>query len=113
MWERMCESFAVQLMPEYPHRAVSYLLCIKKLDKAIDVFVTSKCYKEAYVLASTRLESTNSIITNILQEWAKYGEKVGNFKESAEWFVMIFFLLHKIYFSNCILTIIFQLYKTR
>lgn len=84
-WKKMCESYAMQLIPEYPHRAVSYLLCVQKLDKAIDVFVTSKCFKEAYVLASTRLESTNPMIEKILREWATNGEKVGNFKESAEW----------------------------
>jgi hypothetical protein len=91
----MCEAYATQLIFEdNPHKAVSYLLCIDKVDEAINVFLTAKLYKEAYTLASSRLESNNPIIKNILETWADHAQNDGHFQNATEWYVIIFYIFH-------------------
>nr|XP_033190238.1 gem-associated protein 5 isoform X2 [Bombus vancouverensis nearcticus] len=84
MWKDMCELYAYQLVTEgNPCKAVSYLLCIHKTYKAIEVFQAANLYKEAYVLAKCRLESDDPVLTEILKEWAKHSVNSGNFEQAA------------------------------
>ncbi|XP_076393217.1 gem nuclear organelle associated protein rigor mortis [Megachile rotundata] len=83
-WREMCELYAYQLVTQgNPHKAVSYLLCIHKTYKAIEVFQDANLYKEAYALARCKLEPDDPILTNVLQNWAKYNVNVGQFEEAA------------------------------
>ncbi|XP_017790259.1 PREDICTED: gem-associated protein 5 [Habropoda laboriosa] len=83
-WKDMCELYAHQLIIEgNPYKAVSYLLCIHKTYKAIEVFQDANLYKEAYVLARCKLESDDPVLTNVLRHWAKYTVNTGNFEEAA------------------------------
>ncbi|KAF3428992.1 hypothetical protein E2986_02063 [Frieseomelitta varia] len=84
VWKDMCELYAYQLITEgNPYKAVSYLLCVHKTYKAIEVFQTSNLYKEAYVLARCRLESDDPVLIEILKQWAKYSIDIGNFEQAA------------------------------
>ncbi|CAK9799473.1 Gem-associated protein 5 [Anthophora quadrimaculata] len=83
-WKDMCELYAHQLIAEgNSHKAVSYLLCIHKTYKAIEVFQDANLYKEAYVLARCKLESDDPVLTNVLRDWAKYSVNTGNFEQAA------------------------------
>lgn len=97
----MCEAYASQLsFEELPHKAVAYLLCINKIHEAVDTFVAAKLYKEAYVLASSKLDAKDPITTSILREWANSAQKDGNFQSAAEWFEIIFYILI-FFFMTC------------
>nr|XP_031838451.1 gem-associated protein 5-like isoform X1 [Nomia melanderi] len=83
-WKEMCELYAYQLINEgNPYKAVSYLLCIHKTYKAIEVFQNVNLHKEAYALARCKLEPDDPILIDILQNWAKYTAHVGCFEEAA------------------------------
>ncbi|XP_011499580.1 PREDICTED: gem-associated protein 5 [Ceratosolen solmsi marchali] len=89
-WKIMCEAYATQLVfEENPHKAVSYLLCINKVHKAIDIFITEKLYKEAYALASSKLDAKDPIIKNILIEWATNAVKDGHFQNATECYIKL------------------------
>lgn len=80
----MCELYAHQLITEgNPYKAVSYLLCIHKTYKAIEVFQDANLYKEACALARCKLETDDPVLTNLLRNWAKYSVNVGNFEDAA------------------------------
>ncbi|OAD62256.1 Gem-associated protein 5 [Eufriesea mexicana] len=84
MWKDMCELYAYQLVTEgNPYKAVSYLLCIHKTYKAIEVFQDANLYKEAYILARCKLESDDPVLTEILKHWEQYSVKLGNFEQAA------------------------------
>lgn len=84
VWKDMCELYAYQLVIEgNPYKAVSYLLCVHKTYKAIEVFQTTNLYKEAYVLARCRLESDDPVLIEILKQWAEYSINIGNFEQAA------------------------------
>lgn len=83
-WKDMCELYAYQLISEgNPCKAVSYLLCIHKTYKAIEVFQDANLYKEAYILARCKLECDDPVLTEILKNWAKYSVHTGNFEQAA------------------------------
>ncbi|XP_053999055.1 gem-associated protein 5 isoform X1 [Hylaeus anthracinus] len=83
-WKEMCELYAYQLVSEgNPYKAVSYLLCIHKTYKAIEVFQDANLYKEAYVLARCKLESDDPTLINVLKNWAKYSVCRCQFEEAA------------------------------
>lgn len=80
----MCELYAHQLITEgNPYKAVSYLICIHKTYKAVEVYRDANLYKEAYVLARCKLESDDPILTDILKNWATYSITTGNFEQAA------------------------------
>lgn len=84
-WQETCEAYADQLLFESnPTKAVSYLLCIHKIHRAIEVFIAQKMYKEAYVLARCKVDEKDEILTRILNEWANSAITVGNFEEAAQ-----------------------------
>lgn len=83
-WKDMCELYAYQLISEGNScKAVSYLLCIHKTYKAIEVFQDANLYKEAYILARCKLECDDPVLTEILKNWAKYSVHTGNFEQAA------------------------------
>ena len=83
-WREMCELYAHQLITEgNPYKAVSYLLCIHKTYKAVQVFQDANLYKEAYALGRCKLETDDPVLTNVLRNWAKYSVNVGNFEDAA------------------------------
>ncbi|XP_076752197.1 gem-associated protein 5-like isoform X2 [Xylocopa sonorina] len=83
-WKHMCEVYAHQLINEGNiHKAVSYLLCIHKTYKAIEVFQDVNLYEEAYILAKCKLQPDDPILTDILRNWALYSTYVGNFEQTA------------------------------
>ncbi|KZC13808.1 PREDICTED: gem-associated protein 5-like [Dufourea novaeangliae] len=83
-WKEMCELYAYQLISDgKAHKAVSYLLCIHKTYKAIEVLQNANLHKEAYALARCRLESDDPVLTNVLQDWAKYSAHIGLFEDVA------------------------------
>lgn len=89
MYKEICEAYANQLIfEENPQKAAHYLLCINKVQEAIDLLLTSKIYKEAYVIAASRLDAEDPVIKNILREWAKNATKDGDFQSATEWFVL-------------------------
>ncbi|XP_058807144.1 gem-associated protein 5-like [Phymastichus coffea] len=89
-WIEMCEGYAVQLnSEEHYHKAVSYLLCLNKVNEAIDIFVNAKLYKEAYALASSKLSSEDLIVKNILVQWANSAEKDGHFQNASECYIKL------------------------
>lgn len=88
MWQETCETYAAQLVFEGNHRkAVSYLLCIHKIDRAIQVFAEAKMFKEAYVLAKCKLDSTDPLVDNLLAAWAIGAAREGNFEDAVQWLV--------------------------
>ncbi|CAL7940645.1 unnamed protein product [Xylocopa violacea] len=83
-WKHMCELYAHQLINEGNiHKAVSYLLCIHKTYKAIEVFQDANLYEEAYILAKCKLQPDDPILTDILRNWVKYSIHIGNFEQAA------------------------------
>ncbi|XP_017879066.1 gem-associated protein 5 [Ceratina calcarata] len=83
-WKDMCQQYAYQLIAEgNPCKAVSYLLCIHKTYEAIEVFQDANLYKEAYVLARSKLESDDPVLTDILKNWATYSVNSGDFEQAA------------------------------
>ena len=86
----MCEAYAIQLSDDdNPHKAVSYFLCINKITEAIEVFITARLFKEAYVLASSKLDENDSQITDILQLWAISAQRDGDYQNAIEWYIFI------------------------
>lgn len=68
----MCELYAYQLVNEgNTYKAVSYLLCIHKTYKAIEVLQDANMFKEAYALARCKLEPDDRSSSN------KCAEKLG------------------------------------
>ncbi|KAK0095845.1 hypothetical protein PV326_007211 [Microctonus aethiopoides] len=85
MWQTMCETYATQLIQESnPTKAVCYLLSVHKIHRAIEVFIESKMFREAFVLAKCKLESDDVILNNILNEWMKFSSKTGQLEEAAQ-----------------------------
>ncbi|XP_046831428.1 gem-associated protein 5 isoform X2 [Vespa crabro] len=83
-WREMCEAYANQLILESnPTKAVSYLLCIHKIYEAIDVFQNAQMFKEAYCLANSKLDSNDTMIKTILENWANYEFEKGHFEAAA------------------------------
>ncbi|XP_076243068.1 gem nuclear organelle associated protein rigor mortis [Calliopsis andreniformis] len=83
-WKEMCELYAYQLINEgHPCKAVSYLLCIHKTYKAIEVLQDANLFKEAYALARYKLEPDDPVLTNVLQDWAQYSTRSGDFEQAA------------------------------
>lgn len=80
----MCELYAYQLVNEgNTYKAVSYLLCIHKTYKAIEVLQDANMFKEAYALARCKLEPDDPVLTNVLKNWAKYSTHTGDFEQAA------------------------------
>lgn len=89
-WRDMCEAYANQLILESnPTEAVSYLLCIHKIYEAIDVFQDAEMFKEAYCLARSKLDSNDKMITTVLQNWANYEFRIGQFEAAAHCYVKL------------------------
>lgn len=87
----MCEAYAVQLVCEgNPGKAVSYLLCIHKIYRAIEVFLIEKMYKEAYALARNKLDPEDPLLNSLLQDWANNAAKEGHFEDAVQWLVFRF-----------------------
>ncbi|XP_031783799.1 gem-associated protein 5 [Nasonia vitripennis] len=88
--EKVIQAYVNQLIfQDNPHKAVSYLLCINKVHEAVDVLMASKIYKEAYALATLKLEANDPLINSILEEWANNAVKNGNFESAAECYIML------------------------
>lgn len=111
----MCEAYAVQLnSEEHYHKAASYLLCLNKIKEAIDIFVNANMYKEAYVLAASKLDSQDPMTENVLSKWANSAHKDGHFQNASEWYIFsyqsvnLFFTINKFIFVFFTLR---QLYK--
>lgn len=86
VWQETCESYAAQLEFEGNRRkAVSYLLCIHKIERAVQVFLEGKMFKEAYALAKCRLDVTDPLINTVLETWAVSTAKEGNYEEAVQW----------------------------
>lgn len=87
----MCEAYSAQLLSEdQVQKAVPYLLCLGRVNQAIDVFIGAKLFKEAYVLAVSRLDFNDPIIKSILYEWAVASANDGFFEATVEWLVIFF-----------------------
>lgn len=85
----MCEAYANQLiLQSNPTKAVSYLLCIHKIYEAIDVFQNARMFKEAYCLAKSKLDSNDTMIKTILENWANYEFEKGRFEAAAHWYAI-------------------------
>ena len=90
-WKKVCEAYANQLIfEENPHKAASYLLSINEVHKAVEVFMASKLFKEAYTIAATKLNSTDPLITSVLLMWANAAQKDGDFQNAAAWYLYNF-----------------------
>lgn len=86
----MCKAYAQQLIFEdNPHKAATYYLCVQDVQKALTTFKMAKLYKEAYVLAVSRLASDDVEISSILEEWAAFAEYNGHYQNATEWYVLI------------------------
>ncbi|XP_043268004.1 gem-associated protein 5 [Venturia canescens] len=89
-WQETCEAYATQLVFESnPTKAVSYLLSIHKIHRAIEIYIDQKMYKEAYVLARCKVDKEDEILTKILNEWANNASRDGNFEEAAQCYVKL------------------------
>ncbi|XP_046430819.1 gem-associated protein 5 isoform X1 [Neodiprion fabricii] len=89
-WQVTCENYAEQLEFEGNRRkAVSYLLCIHKIERAIQVFVEGKMFKEAYVLAKTKLDTSDPLVDSLLETWAVGTAKEGNFEEAVQCYIKL------------------------
>lgn len=83
-WQETCEAYATQLIFESnPTKAVSYLLCIHKIHRAVEVLLDQKMYREAYVLARCKLDADDQIFPKILQDWASSAAREGCFEDAA------------------------------
>lgn len=86
MWREICEAYAHQLVSQgNVEKAVSYFLCIHKIYEAIGVFVDANMFKEAYVLARCRLDSSDPLITKILESWSDWSALNGQLEQAAHW----------------------------
>ncbi|XP_012279688.1 gem-associated protein 5 [Orussus abietinus] len=84
-WQEMCEAYADQLIfEENIPKAVSYLLCIHKIHKAIEIFKNAKMYREAYVLARCKLDvqKDDPLLKSLLEEWVNIAIKDGSLEEA-------------------------------
>ncbi|XP_036142556.1 component of gems protein 5-like [Monomorium pharaonis] len=86
MWERICEEYAQQLITNHnPGKAVTYLLRINKIDKALEVLLDAFMYEEAYTLGRLKLDADDSFLNRILESWATWASFEGHLKEAAKW----------------------------
>ncbi|XP_014204867.1 gem-associated protein 5 isoform X2 [Copidosoma floridanum] len=89
-YEQICDAYSSQLVfEENPQKAASYLLCINKVREAIDVLHAANFYRQAYIIAASRLDSKDPVIVNILTRWANYAQKVGNWQSAVECYIKL------------------------
>ncbi|KAL2711901.1 gem-associated protein 5 [Vespula squamosa] len=91
----MCEAYTNQLILESnPTKAVSCLFCIHKIYE--NVFQNIRTFKDAYCLAKSKLDSNDTVIKTILQNWANYKFEKGHFEAAADCYgIQIdYFIIH-------------------
>ena len=67
------------------NKAVCYLLRIHKIHRAVSTFSDAKMYREAYALATLKLDPEDPMLENILRDWANNATKEGNFEDAVQW----------------------------
>lgn len=83
-WKLCSEAFAMQLIEEgQPLRAVLYLLCLNKVDEALDVLMKKHFYREAWVLAKLRRPKEDPIFGELAKEWIRYLDITGDYESAA------------------------------
>ena len=89
-WQETSRAYANQLVYESnPTKAASYLLCNHKIYEAIEIFMNHKMYKEAYAIASCKLQEDDPVLTKILENWAQNAMKDGLFEDAAQCYVKL------------------------
>ncbi|KYQ90408.1 component of gems 5 [Tieghemostelium lacteum] len=75
VWERMCLIYSKHLscIGDY-HMAVSYLLAIGKVDDAIQLYRQNRLWREAILLAKSRLPINHPILDQLFLDWADHSK---------------------------------------
>ncbi|XP_073993143.1 gem nuclear organelle associated protein rigor mortis [Rhodnius prolixus] len=84
LWVDCCKSYASQLAEKGDiYKAVSYLLSTHQLEEAIDLLLDSKMFREAVLLAKSRLPNEDVTIKKIMGQWASHCIGTGMFPLAA------------------------------
>lgn len=110
-WQEACMVYAMQLVSVQEYKkSVTYMLVVDKIYEAIGttlynlkkkpklfknrnklliffflaIYMEAKMYKEAYVLATCRLDPDHPILSEILREWTNLAIKRGAFEEAVQ-----------------------------
>ncbi|KAK4887150.1 hypothetical protein RN001_003421 [Aquatica leii] len=92
LWQEACEAYAKQLLNENnnkPIEAAYYFLACHKVEEAIEALCFGSYYREALILAKSRLSTTDPIIENILKRWASYSASVGKYEIAAQCYIVL------------------------
>ncbi|CAO3647994.1 unnamed protein product [Cunninghamella echinulata] len=77
-WLKLMEEQANKLLSgEYYHLAATCFIACSKIYEAVNVYRQASMYKEALVVAKLRLSSDESLVSNILSEWASLLQSKG------------------------------------
>ncbi|KAK5643800.1 hypothetical protein RI129_007645 [Pyrocoelia pectoralis] len=92
LWQEACESYASQLLNtsnSKPVEASFYYLACHKIEEAIEALCSGSYFREALILAKSRLSLTDPIINNVIERWAKYSISVGSYEVAAQCFLVL------------------------
>lgn len=92
LWQMACETYAEQLQEDEnadPMEIVTYLLACHKVEKAVHILSNKMMFKEAFVLAKTRLGVDSPLLTEVLEKWGKDLNYHGAFARAAQCYVVI------------------------
>ncbi|KAF5272564.1 hypothetical protein FQR65_LT04903 [Abscondita terminalis] len=92
LWQEACEAYAKQLLDDSNNRPIEaayFFLGCHKVEEAVEALCFGNYHREAFILAKTRLSSTDPIINNILKKWAVYATAVGKFELAAQCYIAL------------------------
>uniref|UniRef100_A0A1Y1ML03 Uncharacterized protein n=1 Tax=Photinus pyralis TaxID=7054 RepID=A0A1Y1ML03_PHOPY len=92
LWQQACESYAKQLLNSANNKPVEasfYYLACHKVEEAIEALCSGSYYREALILAKTRLSNSDPIINNVIERWAKYAASVGCYEVAAQCYLAL------------------------
>jgi hypothetical protein len=84
LWRKCCVAYGTQCIENDNSLAsIPYFLAVNDVDSCVNHLCEGKFFREAWVIAKMRKESSDPIFDKIMGKWIGYYEYSGNFEAGA------------------------------